>query len=148
MTKKIVELAKETDTMAQTWSKSFEQQYKSAALTANDYFKQGTDLSVNYLRMARSQYLTYKQTALLAVDPFKTRLGNEKDYFWSEFKKAVVREDNLIQRQNFIKYGSLVFFVGSFAILKKGYIRYSLRNAAFFYGVTSYLICPQNLNPF
>lgn len=38
--------------------------------------------------------------------------------------------------------------LGTLLALKKGYIRYSIRNAFMFYMTASYIACPENLNPF
>jgi hypothetical protein len=53
-----------------------------------------------------------------------------------------MREDNEELRKNIILYGSFGLFALSYVMLRKGYFRYSTRNAVIFYVTASYALCP------
>ena len=71
---------------------------------------------------------------------------------WTQFKQRysqeILRADNHTLRRGFVNYTTLAVFSASFLMNKRGYLRYSLRNAMGFYVVLSYLACPENLNLF
>ena len=93
-------------------------------------------------RSTQNQYFEIKHQTYKSVGPMCKKVKKEKDYFWSEFDKTLIRQDNFAMRQNVTIYGSFLLFGASFFLLKKGYLRYSLRNAVMFYFISSYFICP------
>lgn len=59
-----------------------------------------------------------------------------------------MRIDNHEQRKNFVLYSTLAVGFLSFAFLKKGYVRHSVRNTSLYFVGSSYVVCPENFNPF
>ena len=65
-----------------------------------------------------------------------------------KYRDQILRSDNLRERQNGIYYATIGVGALSFIVLRKGYIRYTLRNGLLTYIVGSYVVCPENINPF
>ena len=83
-----------------------------------------------------------------SINPICEKYQIEKQAFNNKFAKEVLRPDNERQRQKFVFNSSVAVFLISFSILNRNYFRFSLRNAGLTYAALSYMIYPQNINPF
>ncbi len=75
-------------------------------------------------------------------------MSEEKKAISEEYAREIIRADNYWYRQKLVSYTSFGVLAASYLMNSRGRFRYSLRNAALFYFATSYLVCPENLNPF
>ena len=57
-------------------------------------------------------------------------------------------DENRLERRIAISAVSWLVFFGTFALTKKRYLRYGMRNGLAVYCASSYLFCRSNLNPF
>jgi hypothetical protein len=86
--------------------------------------------------------------AMGAIRPYIDNMTKEKQEISRTYQAHVLKQDNFELRRNIIYYSTFGIFALSFMINKKGYIRYSTRNALMYYVAASYALCPENLNPF
>ena len=76
------------------------------------------------------------------MKPYYDTLQVERTELAKRYKDEILRNDNLVLRMYVVRMFTLAIFFGSMLIHKKGYVRYSLRNGLFAYGMSSYLLVP------
>eukprot|EP00347_Sterkiella_histriomuscorum_P016953 403351219 len=111
-------------------------------------YYQGRDLFTEYTRQAFKGVQCTKTQVVSSVRPLYLQARDQTQEVKDTLTKNYIRSDNLQQRKNIVNYGTAIILAGTFLALKKGYIRYSFRNAFIFYVGSSYFICTENINPF
>jgi hypothetical protein len=82
------------------------------------------------------------------IRPYCQSVARERRSLTDEYYAEIIRADNYNRRHSLVRYSAFGVLAMSYLINKRGYFRYSLRNAFIYYAISSALICPENLNPF
>ena len=73
---------------------------------------------------------------------------DEANKFKTNYQNQVLRKDNHEERKMMVVYSTLGVAALSFMFFKKGYFRYTTRNTGIYFLASSYILCPENFNPF
>ncbi|CDW89206.1 UNKNOWN [Stylonychia lemnae] len=129
-------------------SEQYSGNYQGLLSMYNQKYDQGKQICCLYWTKAYQQLVHAKIQAQYTVLPYYKLIQTEKNKLKNELKTQYIRQDNQDLRKNIINFGTFAVTFLSVALLKKGYLRYGLRNGVVFYFGASYIICPEKLNPF